>query len=266
VIVAARLLRDRRRSLLWWAVGLVALVAFTVALYPSIKGQASFDQLMADLPNSVKVLVGYQADVPLTSPAGYLHGRLFALLAPVVILVFSIGTGAQVIGGSEEAGTLEPLLANPVSRQRVAVERYLAVVVMLTALVGVFTVALITLAAPVDALAGVSNTGLLGVCAGIFGLALLHGTLAFAVGAATGRRGPAVAGATTLAVAGYLAHGLLTLTESLRPWRFLSPWQWYLERNMLAEGAEPAAIVIPVALSAVLFAVGWAAFRRRDLR
>jgi ABC-2 type transport system permease protein len=118
MIVAARLLRDRRRSTLWWIGGLLALVLFTVAFHPSIKGQASFDQVIADLPEGFKALIRYEGSVPLTSPPGDLHARLFAGLAPLVMLVFDIGAGAQAIGGSEDAGMLEPLLANPVTASR----------------------------------------------------------------------------------------------------------------------------------------------------
>jgi hypothetical protein len=156
VIVAARQLRDRRRSTLWWIGGLLALVLFTVALYPSTKGQSSFDQVIADLPEGFKALIGYEAGVPLTSPPGYLHARLFAGLAPLVVLVFGIGAGAQAIGGSEDAGTLEPLLANPVTRRRVAAECYLAVVALLAVLVAVFTLALVAFGAPFGVLDGVS--------------------------------------------------------------------------------------------------------------
>lgn len=266
MIVAARLVRDRRRSMLWWALGVLALVAFTVSLYPSIRGEPSFDQVVQDLPASVKALVGYQTEVPLTSPAGYLHGRLFALLAPVVMLVFAIGAGAQAIGGAEEAGTLEQLLANPVTRTRLLLERYVAIVALLAGLVVLFTGLLLAMAAAVDALDGVRMSGLLGACAGVFALALLFGTLAFAVGAVTGRRGSAIAVATTAAVAGYLIQTLLAVADVLRPARYVSPWHWYLDRNMLAHGTAPVAIVVPLILSAALLAAGWAVFVRRDLR
>jgi ABC-2 type transport system permease protein len=264
--VATRLLRDRRRATLWWAVGLVALVAFTVGLYPSVQGQASLEEVVADLPEAVKVVIGYQADVPLTSPPGYLQGRLFSTLAPLVMMVLAIGAGAQALGGSEEAGALEPLLANPVSRSRVLLERYVATVGLLLGLTVVFAIALLALSAPVGALEGVSITGLLGACAGVFGLAVLHGTLAFAVGAATGRRTTAVAAATTFAVAGYLAQSLLALTDIPERLRSLTPWHWYLERNMLEDGASPAAVVLPILASLVVLLIGWGAFVRRDLR
>jgi ABC-2 type transport system permease protein len=108
---------------------------------------------------------------------------------------------------------------------------------------------------------------MLGVaCVAVFALGLLHGSLAFAVGAAAGRRGVAVALATAVAVAGYLVETVLAAAGDLGIVRQLSPWHWYLDRNLLAEGPTPAAIVLPIAVSAALLAAGWAAFRRRDLR
>ncbi|MGH2744011.1 MAG: ABC transporter permease subunit, partial [Thermoleophilaceae bacterium] len=124
--VAVRMLRDRVRSTGWWLAGLLALVAFTVALYPSVKDQAEIEDLMRNLPDAFRAMIGYDAAVPLTSPAGYLQARMFSTVAPLLLVVFGIGAGAQAIGGLEESGRLEPLLANPVTRTRVAIERYAA--------------------------------------------------------------------------------------------------------------------------------------------
>ena len=121
MIVAARLLRDRRTATLWWAAGFVALTLFTVAFYPSIKDQRAIEDLLADMPETFRTMVGYQPDVPLSSPPGYLRARLFFTIAPVLAIVYGIGGGARAIAGNE-AGTLEPLLANPITRGRVLVE------------------------------------------------------------------------------------------------------------------------------------------------
>lgn len=266
MIVASRMIRDRRRSTGWWLFGILALVLFTVAVYPSVKGQTEIEDLMANLPDAFRTMVGYDAAVPLTSPAGYLQARMFSTVAPLLLVVFGIGVGAQAIGGFEESGRLEPLLANPVTRSRVAVERYLAGVALLAGIVAVFAAATLGLAAAVDALDNVRLSGLLGACAAAGALALLNMSLAYAVGAGTGRRGPAVGIAAAFAVGGYLIYSLLSLVEALAPLRYITPWYWYLQRNMLAQGVPPAAIAVPLALSAALFVAGWALFRRRDLR
>jgi ABC-2 type transport system permease protein len=221
---------------------------------------------VANLPDAIKSMIGFNASVPLTSPAGYLHARIFSTVAPVLMIVFGIGVGAQAIGGLEEAGRLEPMLGNPVTRQRVAVERYAAAVGLLALLSAVFAVATIGLAFAFDALSGVSVGGLIGACAAVFAIGLLHLSLAYAIGAATGRRGPAVGAAAALAIGGYLVYSLLSLVEPLAPLRFATPWYWYLQRNMLAEGVPAAALIAPLAISVLLFATGWAVFRRRDLR
>ena len=264
--IALRMIRDRHRSTGGWLVGVVALVLFTIALYPSVKGQVEVEELMRNLPDAFRGMIGYDAAVPLTSPPGYLHARMFSTLAPLLFVVFGIGAGAQAIGGLEESGRLEPLLANPVTRSRVAGERCLAAVVLLVALVVVFAGATFGLAAAFDALAGVRLSGLLGACVAAWALALLHLALAYAVGAATGRRGPAVAAAAAVAVGGYLVYSLLALVEALAPLRYLTPWYWYLQRNMLVHGVPAGAVVAPVALSVLLFVAGWALFLRRDLR
>ncbi len=264
--VAARLVPDRRWSTLWWALGLVGLTLFTVALYPSIKGQPSIEELLANMPEALRSVIGYQDAVPLSSPAGYLQARLFSTLAPLLAVVFGIGAGARAIGGSEEVGTLELLLANPVTRGRVLLERYLATFGLLGVLLMVFAAALLVLGPLFGALEGVATADLLWACAAVYALGLLHGSLAFAIGAATGRRGPAVALATTVAVAGYLIETVLAAAGDLRTLRQLSPWHWYLDHNMLAEGAAPAAVLFPVATSAILLIAGWVAFRQRDLR
>jgi ABC-2 type transport system permease protein len=266
MIVAARLVRDRRWSTLWWALSFIALTLFTVALYPSIKDQPSFDELLTDLPDAFRSVIGYDPAVPLRSPAGYLQARLFSTLAPLLAVVFGIGAGARAIGGSEEAGTLELLLANPVTRGRVLLERYLASFGLLAGLVAVFGLALLALGPPFGALEGVPTGNVVAACAAVFALGLLHGSLAFAVGAVVGRRGVAVALSTAVAVAGYLVETVLAAAGDLGTLRQLSPWQWYLDRNLLAEGAAPAAVLLPLVISAILAAAAWTIFRQRDLR
>ena len=266
MIVAARLVRDRRRSLLWWSVGIVALVLFTVSLYPSLKGEESLNEVIEQMPEALRSMFGMDTAIPLTSPPGYLQGRLFGSLLPLILIVFGIGLGARSIAGSEQDGTLELLLANPVTRGTVVVERYLAMVAMIAGLTAVFAVSLVVLAAPFDALEGVPASGLAGAVAGTFGITLLHATLAYGVGAATGRRALALSSATVVAVVGYLLQGLVGLSDAIHPLRLVSPWHWYLGRNMLAQGVAPDALVVPLVLSVVIFAAGAGAFLRRDLR
>ena len=143
-------------------------------------------------------------------------------------------------------------------------ERYAAVVALVLALAVVSLVTAVVFGLPFGALEGVSLPGLVAANAGAGLIALLHGTIAFVVGAAIGRRGPAIGVAAAVAVVGYLVQGLAGLSDAIEPLRILSPWHWYLERNMLAEGVPPAAFVLPVAVCAVLLVPAALRFVRRD--
>ena len=63
--VVVETLRERRRSLLWWSLGLAALVALNVAFYPSIRDDEALSDYAKDLPESVRALfAGGELDLP----------------------------------------------------------------------------------------------------------------------------------------------------------------------------------------------------------
>lgn len=259
-------LRDRRKSAFWWALGFFALAAFTCAFYPSIKGQQDLDQVVKDLPPAVQAMFGFESGISLSSAPGYLQARMFASLYPILLLVLAIGTGAGAIGGNEEDGGLELLLSNPISRLRVQAEQFsgLAVVVFVQGLL--FCAFLLPLAAAFGALDGVSIAGLVAAAAGGVTLALLHGSLAFAVGSWTGRRSIAIGVSSAVAAAGYLAQGLLAATDVPGAIRDLTPWYWLLHENLLARGPNLSSWLPALVASFLVAAASTPRFLSRDLR
>ncbi len=266
MIVALRFFIDRRRWNIWWVVGGIAFMFLTVAFYPSIKDQSGFDDLYKDLPEGVKALVGAQGGISLQSPAGYLQSNMFAQLFPIALLIFGISGGARAIAGAEDDGTLELMLSNPVTRTRVAVERYLSSVAMVVGFGAILTAVLIALAAPFELLTeGVTATDILsaGLAATCFGI--LHASLAFVVGAASGGRSRALAASAAVAVGGFIVFGIVS-GGVIEGARFITPWWWYMSRNVVANGLPPEAVYLPLGISALLAILGVWRFSLRDLR
>lgn len=264
MIVALRFLRDRRRWLASWCVAMVALVFVNVAFYPSFKEQPTFDDLFAELPDGVQSLFGI-GELPLTAPAGYLHSQVFTTMVPVALLIFSIALGARAVGGSEDDGTLELLLANPISRMRVASERFAAMVGLVFALGAVSAALVFALSAPFELLEGISAFHLLAACAAATALGLVHAAIAFATGAALGGRSRAISVAAAVAVGGYVLFGF-TDSAAARPTRFANPWYWYLNRNIVAFGPGAEAVLVPLGVAVALGALGIWRLGARDLR
>ena len=110
----------RRLGIVAWAVGIAALAALLAVAYPTVRGNTQLDSTIANLPKGVQAAIGLGNGAGLSSPVGYLDSQYFANSLPIVLLVFAIGVAAWSISGDEQDGTLELLLANPVSRVRVA--------------------------------------------------------------------------------------------------------------------------------------------------
>ena len=264
--IGRRFIRDCTRSTLWWSLGVLALVAFTVAFWPTVRGETSFDEIVGDLPEAMRAMFGIDAAVSIGSAPGYVHGRVFATLLPLLLITRGISLGARAIAGSEEDGTLELLLANPVRRGDVLTARLLSMIALVAVPAAVAGVALAVLGAPFDMLAGITAPRLALATLAALALGELHACIAFAIGSATGRRSVAVGAAAAVAAGGYLLQGLLAAADGPAALRNLIPWHWYLERNILLSGAPTTALVLPVVVGAAVVAVGAAVFLRRDLR
>jgi len=255
-------LDDQRRGLVGWCIGLF-LVAMLIALsWTAIKGASGIDKVAEDYPDAVKELFGLTD--PLTSPSGYLNSQLFAYFLPVLMLVFAVGRGARLVAGDEEDGRMELLSSLPVSRSRLVLEKATTIVLALIPLV---LTTFITLAALAPAVGlHVGTVGLAAACVGAGLVGAVGGSLALAVGAATGRRGIAVAVPSAYVALTYVLQGLAPTVHGLSWTKLLSPMYWSQHGNPVANGFSGPAVGVLVAAGAVLVAGAVRGFARRDLR
>jgi ABC-2 type transport system permease protein len=261
--VFADALRERRRSLLWWTIGLAALVALNVAFYPSVRDDPALSGYAKDLPESVRALfAGGELDI--ASPAGYLNSRIFALMAPLLFLIVAIGAGSAAVAGEEERGTLELVLAHPIRRRDYVLQRFLALAVLLAALT---TVLLATVALGSHAVNLEISFGKLAVASLSVGLlALLFAAIALATGALAPGRARAIAVAGGLAVAAWIFDGLARSVDPLEGLRPLGPYYHALGQNPLREGAPSAGWALLIAAAAIAAVLAAAGLERRDTR
>jgi ABC-2 type transport system permease protein len=256
--VFTKTLWDARRSLLGWALAISAVAAMYAAFWPTVN-TPEMQQALGNYPEGVLEALNYD---DLTSPAGYLASSVYGLLIPLLVAVFAIGYGTRAVADDEEAGTLDLLLAHPVSRTRLALQRFAA---LAAALVGaVLWLAMLAIAGPAE-LAGVSAAEFAAATAQLVLFGACLGALALAIGAATGRKALALGGSAGVAVLAYLANGVFPQLEGLEWTREVSPWHWYLGGEPLKNGLQAGDALLLLAVTAVLVAVGTWRFNRRDV-
>jgi ABC-2 type transport system permease protein len=263
--VLIQAIQRRRTSLIWWTLGLAALAALIAVAYPTVRDDASLDKTFSQLSPGIQAALGLDPHTLITSPVGYLNSQYIANVLPVTLLVFSVGVAGWTVAGDEAQGTLELLLANPIGRFRVALERAGAMVVMLAGLTAVSTIVLLLLAPGTKLTEGLaaSHIAAAGIASAL--AALTYASLTFAIGAATGKRGLAIGVSTSIAVAGFVVQGLAEQLKVLRVVRDLMPWNWLIDGDPLRTGFGYLSFVVPLTVTTVLIVAGAWLFRTRDL-
>jgi ABC-2 type transport system permease protein len=257
-------LRDQRWSLLLWSVALIGYVVIMCAVYPTVaENQQSLEQLIKSMPPAFKNYILGQAGDFFT-PAGYLGARIFALLSPLVLLIFAVGGGSRTVAGEEDAGTLGLLLAHPLSRRRALTEKYLSLLA---------AVSVINAAHLVGLLLGVSAVGVdadlsrvLQASVSLWLLCVMGASLAFAAGSLGGRRGTATAAAAGVLLLAYLLDTIGLLVSSLGWLRELSFFYYYEGGQVMQHGLTASHLAVLLVTIAVCLAASYAAFLRRSIR
>ena len=133
--------RDHRRSTLGWGLGMAALTLMQLAVYLNVHSQgAKMRDLINSYPSAFKAMFGMEG-VDFTSGLGYLSTETSSLLAPLMLIGLGIALGTGAIATEEEHGTLDLLMASPVSRGRVLAAKALG---SFAALVAIATVLYLT--------------------------------------------------------------------------------------------------------------------------
>jgi ABC-2 type transport system permease protein len=240
----------------------MGIVAVQLSVYPAMKTQTGVDDIWDKMPEAMQAMFGVSGGLDFTSGAGYLRGEVFGFTLPLLFLVLGIGAGAAAVAGDEEQGALGLVLAQPVRRSHVVIERFAAIVCS----VGVVAGSVLATIVVGGALVGL-HVGLSAVVAGVASTALLSflfGALALAVGAVTGRRGTALSVAAGLAVFAYLCDSLATLTDVLKPLQVVSPFHWAPPGTLIAGGSPWGLGWLAVGTTVLVAVAAWA-LERRDI-
>ncbi|MFI7610654.1 ABC transporter permease subunit [Nonomuraea terrae] len=259
----AKSLRDNRRAVAWWTVGLCAFLAIYMSVYGSVQQNPETYGPMAmnKFPGPLKDLMGGFEDF--LSGAGYLQTVVYQLFVPMLFIVCATLLANRAIAQPEESGTLELVVTLPVDRRRLVMERWAALALSLLAVACVTLAAAWAISVAVDM--GVPFDRLAAAHMGAFLLALLYGTVALTVGAATGRRMLASAVVGVWVVAGYVVVTIGRSVDAIAWLKWVSPFHYYAEGRPLYEGLPVGNYLVLLGATAVLALTAVLAFDRRDV-
>lgn len=259
--VFLKTLRDKRFFILGWSVGLALLGFIMTSFFPSFNG-GEIDELLKSLPPAFEGLVGNLADWK--ELPGYIGSQVFDIRLPIFISILSILLAVSLTVGEEDKGQLRTLISLPISRHRIIIGKWLAIV-------------LICLIASVAPIIGV-EVGLLAIGETIDQMVLVRlglftwllvtavATLIFAIGLATGKRALTTGLGIVLAIGSFLLSTFAQAVDWLEDYAWLSLYHYFpatdIAKNVVEwwNGAFYLIVILVALIIAFLF------FPKRDIK
>lgn len=255
-------LRSRRLSIVWWSIGIAALIALTLSFYPSFKDQsAELQKAFTDIPDSAMALLSDTGDF--FSPVGYLSSQLFYAVLPMTLGILGISLGSSLIAKEEKDSTIELLLSRPVSRSKLLFSKFFAGGLILL-IVGIIT-ALSALAIAVLVNIEVSYLNIFLASLVCLIMTAAFGSIAFLI-SVTGRARVASIGIATLyALGGYIIGSLSGVVDWLKWPAKIFAFTYYKPAEILEGTYAWENLAVFGGIIIVCLLLSWIIFRRRDL-
>jgi ABC-2 type transport system permease protein len=271
--VADRLAGSARVSHIWTKTasehqGLLFITAAIMFLMMGVMMGPMFalidDALAGMLEEFPEVLLALFGGGDMSTPEGWYQLETFGMMAPISVMVATVAIGAGALAGEEGRRTMGLLLANPVSRTTVVLQKTVAMVIY-----GIVVGAAIFAGVAIGSLLGqlgmstgnIAATSLLVTLVGI-----AFGALALALGAATGKMKVAAYGTVGIALILFVLNAFLPHNDTLAGYAKWSPFYYYLSSDPLINGMNWGHGAVLAGLAVALIAIAALLFNRRDLR
>lgn len=256
--IVTKTIYEKRWAMLWWGLAMFALTIFVVAMFPTL--QETFGQALKDVPESMQQVMGNVSDYKHIE--GFLQVQVYMQMIFLTI-IYAVILCTGLIAGEEGKGTLQALLAQPVSRTKVYFHKLMATAVVLWIICFMMFVAVwvgcLLIGESPDYWRVFLATNMMWLTSLVFGL------FGYAIGAALGKRGVAGSVAGVYAFVAYLITSLAPTVDWLKRPNYLSPIRYFSEPRIMDVGIKSSNLAVLI-LACVIFALlGWIVFVRRDI-
>ncbi|MBI5949450.1 MAG: ABC transporter permease subunit [Chloroflexi bacterium] len=257
--VAAHALGELRWVIFWFGLGLGIYGAGMVWLFPLFEDYLT--EVAATYPQEILDLFG---GADMTTPQGYitLEYQSFAVL---VLIIYAVVAATGQLAGEEGRGTLEGLLAQPITRSRLMLEKASAVLAGAVLICAIISLGWLASAPFVDLRGELTLLDLIGATFGALPVMLFFAALGFLLGAIAPSRGAAAALVVAFAVASYIAASLAQAIEPISWMRYLSAYHYSDAARWLTEGPSPWYQAGLVAAGLVIYALATLCFEQREI-
>jgi ABC-2 type transport system permease protein len=258
-----RELKAHRLGVIFWSLGMIALVGAGMAKYSAYSAAgSSVTAMFAQLPKAVMVVFGLSG-FDLTKASGF-FGVLFLYIAVMAAIHASL-LGSNLISKEERDRTSEFLYAKPISRSKALTAKLLA---------GLTIILILNLATSFSSLYFVAyfgkgesvNAQIWLLMAGLLFMQLIFFAIGALVAGIVGRPKTAPSMATSIMFLTFLIYYLVNFDSGLEFLKWLSPFKYFDAAVLLtSRQLDPAFVALSAAVIVVAVFGTYHFYSARDL-
>lgn len=261
-IILKELAQRRLAILCYCAIGLGFLWLYS-AMYPSLaKSSADITAVYKTIPKSI--MQAFNIEQLDFSFNGFIASKHFDLAWPLMAILLSLSLAGNTLAGEIEQGTMNFLLAQPISRRDLYIAKYLAGGIAITIFVISSVLAIIPLAGIYNISSAVGSIWLSAGVSWLFAMAIF--SLGFLSSAFSRERSRVYFLAGGLIFLMYIARVFSAIFDQLSRLKYLSFFYYYNANQLFGNGVvNRVALVIFCATIVLGFGLGLYIFQKRDI-
>jgi len=251
-------IRSRWRAILGWGFGLILFGAVYISIFPGL-----FEQLKSLKDLSIYKLVGMQ----LGSIEGYMASVVLVYVS-ILLGIYCIIASTSTLAGEEDNGTLELIVAMPLSRWQILTAKAIALsvvalLIMIIASIGnAFILAVIKINNPIN----VTPFGLFRALISSLPLAFGFIMIGFFLGAILPNRRLSATVMTIFFIASFFGENIAGMVKSLEPIKYFSLFNYYNTTvTIFTDGAQLSDTIILLGVAAIFYVLASIFFKRRNI-
>ena len=259
-----KVIYDQKLSLSFWNLGLIGISLLIMSMYPYIKKSGdALDQAIESLPKEMLELFYGGSVESATTPIGWLSVELYGFILPFALIVYGVTNGINAIAGEEKNRTLELLITLPISRVRLASEKYFALIFGILIIIVSFS----TIIVMFKGVFGLNFKSTLVLIAGIeiFTLALGLSSIGFSLATATGNKSISIAITYSILILSYLWNGLAGLVVGIENTKNISFFHYYSGLESRSSGIDILELISISLFSIFIVSISIFIFNKRDI-
>lgn len=259
-----RTIRDRKFSILSYSLASVGFLWMYVALFPSIQKEAArMSELLKSYPEALMKAFNIQ-DLNFDTLEKFLAMEQMSFVWPILVIILAVSYAGGSLASEIEKGTIEILLAAPLSRLKIYFSRYFAGFIILIFFNALSFFSVMPLAEIYDIKYVFKNYLTLFIMASLFSLAVF--SISYFLSAIFSERSKVyvLAGGTLLLM--YVLNVVALLKDNLKNLKYFSFFHYFDSSAVLIKNeVELTSVIVFCAVIFVFTVFGALWFNGRDI-